>query len=207
MDKAVFGWTNEVLPLAGQGTWMIEEDPRPRAIKALRLGFDLGLSIIDTAEMYGNGRAEQITGEALKGRRGGVFVISKVLPSNATFDGTRRACERSLRRLGLDRLDLYLLHWPGNHPIAESMGGLESLIRDGLTRYIGVSNFDVEELEGARRALRNERLACNQVLYHLGVRIVARAHMLSRSKSMTYRRYGLALQRRPGSMEGEILIW
>jgi diketogulonate reductase-like aldo/keto reductase len=174
VDKAAFGWTGEELALAGQGTWMIEEDPRQSAIEALRLGIDLGLRIVDTAEMYGNGRAEQITGEALKGRRERAFVVSKVLPSNATYDGTRRACERSLKRLGIDRLDLYLLHWAGSHPIAETMRGLESLVRDGLTRYIGVSNFDVEELDGARKALRNERLACNQVLYHLGDRGIER---------------------------------
>jgi diketogulonate reductase-like aldo/keto reductase len=174
VDTAVFGWTGEALPLIGQGTWMIETDPRRSAIEALRLGIDLGLGIVDTAEMYGNGRAERITGEALKDRRGRAFVVSKVLPSNATYDGTRRACERSLERLGIDRLDLYLLHWPGSHPISETMRGLESLVRDGLTRYIGVSNFDVEELEGARKALRDERLACNQVLYHLGDRGIER---------------------------------
>jgi diketogulonate reductase-like aldo/keto reductase len=174
VDKAAFGWTGEELPLTGQGTWMIEEDPRRSAVEALRSGIDLGLRIVDTAEMYGNGRAEQITGEALKGRRERAFVVSKVLPSNASYDGTRRACERSLERLGIDRLDLYLLHWPGSHPIAETMRGLESLVRDGLTRYIGVSNFDVEELDGARKTLRNERLACNQVLYHLGDRGIER---------------------------------
>jgi diketogulonate reductase-like aldo/keto reductase len=174
VDKAVFGWTGEELPLVGQGTWLIEEDPRRSAVEALRSGIDFGLRIVDTAEMYGNGRAEEITGEALKGRRERAFVVSKVLPSNASYDGTRRACERSLKRLGIDRLDLYLLHWPGNHPIAETMRGLESLVRDGLTRYIGVSNFDVEELDGAIKALRNERLACNQVLYHLGDRGIER---------------------------------
>lgn len=174
MDKAVFGWTGEDLPLVGQGTWEIEKDPRPRAVQALRLGIDLGLSVVDTAEMYGNGLAEQITGEAVKGQRDRVFVVSKVLPSNATYDGTRRACERSLRRLGIDCLDLYLLHWPGSHPIAETMRGLESLVRDRMTRYIGVSNFDVDELKTAQQALSNERLACNQVLYHLGDRGIER---------------------------------
>lgn len=163
-----------LLPPIGQGTWLIEQDPEPRAIEALRLGVELGMTVIDTAEMYGSGRAEEVTGKAISGRRERVFLVSKVLPSNATYDGTRRACERSLRRLGADRLDLYLLHWKGNHAIEETMRGLESLVKDGKTRYIGVSNFDVDDLEPARRALRNEPLACNQVLYHLGDRGIER---------------------------------
>ncbi|MFN3324483.1 MAG: aldo/keto reductase [Bryobacteraceae bacterium] len=169
-----FGWTNELWPLLGQGTWMIEQDPEERAIAALRLGIELGMTLIDTAEMYGNGRAEEIVGKAIEGCREGLYLVSKVLPSNATYDGTRRSCERSLQRLGIDQLDLYLLHWPGSHPITETMRGLESLVRDGLTRYIGVSNFDVDDLERARRALRNERLACNQVLYCLQDRGIER---------------------------------
>ena len=160
--------------LIGQGTWMLEQDPGQRAIAALQLGIDLGLSLIDTAEMYGNGRAEEITGKAIQDRRDRVYLVSKVLPSNASYDGTRRACERSLKRLGVDRLDLYLLHWSGSHPISETMRGLESLVRDGLTRAIGVSNFDVEDQQPALAALRNEPLACNQVLYHLGDRGIER---------------------------------
>jgi diketogulonate reductase-like aldo/keto reductase len=162
------------LSLIGQGTWMLERDPEARAIEALRLGMDLGLTLIDTAEMYGSGRAEEIVGKAIAGYRERVFLVSKVLPSNASYDGTRQACERSLRRLGIDQLDLYLLHWPGSHPISETMRALESLVRDGLTRRIGVSNFDVPELDTARRALRNEPMACNQVLYHLGDRGIER---------------------------------
>jgi diketogulonate reductase-like aldo/keto reductase len=160
--------------LIGQGTWTIERDTESRAIAALQLGIDLGMTLIDTAEMYGDGRAEEITGAAIRGRRERVFLVSKVLPSNASYDGTRRACERSLRRLGVDRLDLYLLHWASHHPIAETMRALESLVRDKMTRYIGVSNFDVAELKSAERALKNERLACNQVLYHLGDRGIER---------------------------------
>lgn len=160
--------------LIGQGTWMLERDPEARAIEALRVGIDLGLTLIDTAEMYGDGRAEEVTGDALRGRRDQVYLVSKVLPSNASYDGTRRACERSLQRLGVDELDLYLLHWPGSHPIAETMRALESLVRDGMTRAIGVSNFDVEDLRPALAALRNEPLACNQVLYHLGDRGIER---------------------------------
>ena len=160
--------------LIGQGTWMLERDPEPRAIEALQLGMDLGLTLIDTAEMYGSGRAEEVVGDAIRGRRDEVFVVSKVLPSNASYDGTRRACERSLQRLDIQCLDLYLLHWPGSYPIAETMRALESLVRDGLTRSIGVSNFDVEDLEPALAALRNEPMACNQVLYHLGDRGIER---------------------------------
>jgi diketogulonate reductase-like aldo/keto reductase len=160
--------------LIGQGTWMIESHPAPQAVAALQLGIDLGMTLIDTAEMYGSGRAEEVVANALRGRRDSVFLVSKVLPSNASYDGTRRACERSLRRLGIDTLDLYLLHWPGHHPIAETMRGLESLVDDGMTRYIGVSNFDVEDLKPAQRALRNEPLSCNQVLYHLGDRGIER---------------------------------
>ena len=128
-----FGWTEAQIPVVGQGTWMIEKDPRPHAIEALRLGVELGMTLIDTAEMYGAGRAEEIVGEAIRGRREELFIVSKVLPSNASYDGTRRACERSLKRLGIERLDLYLLHWPGSHPISDTMRGLESLVdqRDG----------------------------------------------------------------------------
>lgn len=160
--------------LIGQGTWMIESHPASQAAAALQLGIDLGMTLVDTAEMYGSGRAEEVVATAIRGRRDSVFVVSKVLPSNASYEGTRRACERSLRRLGIDTLDLYLLHWPGHHPIAETMRGLESLVSDGMTRYIGVSNFDVEDLKPAQRALRNEPLSCNQVLYHLGDRGIER---------------------------------
>jgi diketogulonate reductase-like aldo/keto reductase len=172
--QSVFGWTGESLPLIGQGTWMIEEDPREQAVAALRLGIELGMTLIDTAEMYGSGRAEEVVGDAIRGLRERVFLVSKVLPSNATYDGTRRACERSLRRLGIDCLDLYLLHWRGSHPVRETMRGLESLVRDGMTRFIGVSNFDVDDVKEAQSALSNERLACNQVLYHLGDRGIER---------------------------------
>ncbi len=162
-----FGWAGVPVPVIGQGTWLIEEG----GVEALRLGLDLGMSHIDTAEMYGN---EELVGRAIAGRRGHVFLVSKVLPSNASYDGTLRACEASLERLGAERLDLYLLHWPGRHPIAETMRAFERLVAEGMTRYVGVSNFDVEELAEAERALPNERLACNQVLYHLGDRGIER---------------------------------
>lgn len=173
MTHRTFGWTGVSLPVIGQGTWLIEEDSA-RGIEALRLGLDLGMTHVDTAEMYGNGKAEELVARAIAGRRDEVFLVSKVLPSNASYDGTLRACEASLARLGVDRLDLYLLHWPGRHPIGKTMRAFEKLVAEGMTRYVGVSNFDVEELAEAERALPNERLACNQVLYHLGDRGIER---------------------------------
>ena len=172
MTKRRFGWTEVEVPVVGQGTWMIEgsQAQEQRAVAALQLGLDLGLTHIDTAEMYGNGRAEELTAEAIKARRSEVFLVSKVLPYNASYDGTLRACEQSLNRLGTDFLDLYLLHWSGRHPIRETMRAMETLVQRGCVRFIGVSNLDLDELKEAQRALRHERLACNQVLYHLGDR-------------------------------------
>jgi diketogulonate reductase-like aldo/keto reductase len=169
MIKRPFGWTNVEVPVIGQGTWMIEGDPdrEKRAVETLRVGLDLGLTHIDTAEMYGEGRVEQLVAEAIVGRRDEVFLASKVLPSNASYQGTLKACENSLRRLRTDRLDLYMLHWPGRHPIEETMRAMEKLIERGLIRFAGVSNFDVEELQGAADSLEDQRLACDQVLYHL----------------------------------------
>src|SRR3954468_3294608 len=168
-----FGWTGLQLPVLGQGTWNIEgdRDAEQRAIETLRAGLDLGMTHIDTAEMYGSGRAEEIVGEAIAGRRDEVFLASKVLPSNASYDGTLRACERSLRRLKTDRLDLYMLHWPGRHPIDETMRAMRQLIEQGSIRFAGVSNFDAHELP---RPAKTQRLACDQVLYHLGDRGIER---------------------------------
>jgi diketogulonate reductase-like aldo/keto reductase len=169
MINKKFGWTGVRIPVIGQGTWMIEGNPEKesRAIETLRLGFDLGMTHIDTAEMYDNGRVEELVGKAIAGRRDDVFLVSKVLPSNATYEGTLKGCRESLRRLKTDWLDLFLLHWPGSHPIQQTMSAMEELVTQGLIRFIGVSNFDLEELVEAERALRKERIACNQVLYHL----------------------------------------
>ena len=169
MIKRPFGWTNVEVPVIGQGTWMIEGDAdrEKRAVETLRLGLDLGLTHIDTAEMYGDGRVEQLVAEVIAGRRDEVFLASKVLPSNASYEGTLKACESSLRRLRTDWLDLYILHWAGRHPIEETMRAMEKLIERGLIRFAGVSNFDVEELQGAADSLEDQRLACDQVLYHL----------------------------------------
>jgi diketogulonate reductase-like aldo/keto reductase len=169
MTRRAFGWTGIEVPVIGQGTWHIDgsRDRERRAVQALRTGLDLGMAHIDTAEMYGSGRAEELVGEAIAGRRDEVFLVSKVLPSNASYKGTIAACEQSLARLGTDWLDLYLLHWPGRYPIAETMRALEDLVAAGKIRFLGVSNFDVDQVREAEQALRRERLACNQVLYHL----------------------------------------
>ena len=176
MLRCPFGWTGVEVPVIGQGTWMIEGSRmvEQRAIESLRLGLDLGMTHIDTAEMYGSGRAEELVGEAISGRRNEVFLVSKVLPSNASFDGTIRSCQRSLKRLKTDHLDLYLLHWQSHYPLSETMRGLEMLVAEGKTRFIGVSNFDLDMLKAAERSLKKERLACNQVLYHLGDRGIER---------------------------------
>lgn len=176
MTQRPFGGTGVQVPVIGQGTWMIEgsEDEERRSVDSLRAGLDLGLTHIDTAEMYGSGRAEEITGKAIAGRRDEIFLVSKVLPSNASYDGTLRACERSLKRLGTDRLDLYLLHWESDHPIGETMRAMERLIDEGQIRFTGVSNFDVAQVRDAQGALRHHKLAANQVLYHLRERGIER---------------------------------
>ena len=142
-------------------------------VAALRVGIELGMSHIDTAEMYGDGGAERVVADAIRGRRDDVFVATKVLPQNASFDGTIRACERSLKALGTDHVDLYLLHWwSDDHPIADTMRAMETLVRRGLTRFVGVSNFDPRQMAQAHAALTTERLACNQVEYHLRERAI-----------------------------------
>jgi diketogulonate reductase-like aldo/keto reductase len=176
MLRKTFGWTGVEVPVIGQGTWMIEgsREAERRAVEALRAGLDLGMTHIDTAEMYGDGRAEELVGEAIRGRRQEVFLVSKVLPSNASYEGTLKACEHSLRRLGTDYLDLYLLHWRGGHPLRETMRAMEALVAAGKIRFLGVSNFDVEDVKAAQAVLDKERLAANQVLYHLGDRGIER---------------------------------
>jgi diketogulonate reductase-like aldo/keto reductase len=170
-----FGTGGPAVSRIGQGTWNIERAPRGEAIAALRRGLDLGLSHIDAAEMYGDGRAEEITGEALAGRRDEVFLVSKVLPHNASKAGTRKACEQSLRRLRTDRLDCYLLHWRGSYPLAETFTAFEELRAEGKILSWGVSNFDVADLDEALRVAGPGRIACNQVLYHLRERAIEHA--------------------------------
>jgi diketogulonate reductase-like aldo/keto reductase len=175
VQRRDFGWTRVRVPVVGQGTWNLERDDRATALVALRRGLDTGMTHVDTAEMYGGGRVEELVGEALAGRRDQVFLVSKVLPENASRDGVRRACEASLRRLRTDRLDCYLLHWAGRHPLEETIAGFERLVADGKTRFWGVSNFDAEELEAAAAIAGPGRIACNQVLYHLGERAIEHA--------------------------------
>lgn len=153
----------------GQGTWYLGETPERRSdeIAALQTGLDLGMSLIDTAEMYGDGAAEELVGEAIAGRRDEVFLVSKVLPDNASLRGTIAACERSLRRLGTDRLDLYLLHWRGSHSLAETVAGFQSLLQAGKIRHWGVSNFDVSDMDELVGLPGASDVATDQVLYNL----------------------------------------
>jgi diketogulonate reductase-like aldo/keto reductase len=174
VNKA-FGQGGRQVAAIGQGTWNIERAPRGEAVAALRRGLDLGLTHVDTAEMYGDGRAEEIAGEAIAGRRDEVFLVSKVLPHNASKAGTRAACERSLKRLKSDRLDCYLLHWRGSYPLAETFAAFEELEAEGKILSWGVSNFDVADLDEALRIAGPGRIACNQVLYHLRERAIEHA--------------------------------
>jgi diketogulonate reductase-like aldo/keto reductase len=172
-----FGGGGPAVPVVGQGTWDVPTSGAARddAVRALREGIELGMVHVDTAEMYGNGRAEEVVGEAIAGLpRERLFLVSKVLPENATFEGTQRACERSLRRMGTDYLDCYLLHWRGAHPLEGTMRALERLVDDGKIRSLGVSNFDVADLEEAAGLVRSHPIACNQVLYNLTERGIER---------------------------------
>jgi len=175
VERRPFGWTGTPVPIIGQGTWMMETDPPAEVVKALRTGLDLGMTHLDTAEMYGNGRVEELVGLAIRGRRSEVFLVSKVLPRNATRKGTVRACERSLERLGTDHLDCYLLHWRGDVPLADTFAAFEELVEKGKIRSWGVSNLDAQDLREALAVAGPQRIACNQVLYNLGARQAERA--------------------------------
>jgi diketogulonate reductase-like aldo/keto reductase len=158
----------ETVPAIGQGTWYMGEQraEAAREVSALRLGIDLGMTLIDTAEMYASGGAERVVGQAISGLRDRVFVVSKVLPQNASRAGTVRACEQSLKRLGTDRIDLYLLHWRGGHALAETLAGFEALRAAGKIRYWGVSNFDTDDMVELTGLPGAAACAANQVLYH-----------------------------------------
>jgi diketogulonate reductase-like aldo/keto reductase len=171
----IFGNTRRSVASVGQGSWMLEEAAADSAVAALRRGLDLGLTHIDTAEMYGSGAAESLIAKALEGRRDEVFLVSKVLPGNASKRGTLEACERSLARLRTDRLDCYLLHWRGAYRLEETIAAFDILVRDGKILSWGVSNFDVADLEEVTALAGAEQPACNQVLYHLEERAIEHA--------------------------------
>jgi diketogulonate reductase-like aldo/keto reductase len=168
-----FDSSGPLVPVIGQGTWYIDRGDRPSAVAALRRGVDLGMTHIDTAEMYGD--AEPVVAEAISGRRDDVFLVSKVLPSNASRRGTIAACERSLTRLKTDRLDCYLLHWRGQIPLAETVAAFDELVRTGKIRAWGVSNFDADDLNALLKVAGSGAIACNQVLYHLHERAIEHA--------------------------------
>ena len=173
MKQKEFGSGGPQVSVIGQGTWYIDQGNRKSAVAALRRGVDLGMTHIDTAEMYGD--AELVIAEAIAGRRDEVFLVSKVLPSNASRRGTIAACERSLKRLQTDRLDCYLLHWRGSYPLAETVAAFEELVSAGKIRSWGVSNFDSDDLDEMLAAAGPGKIACNQVLYHLGERAIEHA--------------------------------
>jgi len=175
MRHRQFGATKREVAIVGQGTWYGEEDQREPAIKALRRGLDLGMTHIDTAEMYLSGRAEEWVAEAILHRRQEVFLVSKVLPQNASRKGTLTACESSLRRLKTDRLDCYLLHWRGGYPLDDTIEAFQQLQSEGKILSWGVSNFDAPDLKEALRLNGHPGPVCNQVLYHLQERAVEHA--------------------------------
>src|SRR6476646_1322952 len=172
MRQRKFGGVGD-MSVIGQGTWYLDRGDRQRAVAALRQGLDLGMTHIDTAEMYGD--AEPVIAEAIVARRDEVFLVSKVLPSNASRRGTVAACERSLARLKTDRLECYLLHWRGSHPLAETVAAFEQLVADGKIRSWGVSNFDADDLDEMLEMAGAGKIACNQVLYHLQERAIEHA--------------------------------
>jgi diketogulonate reductase-like aldo/keto reductase len=199
------------LSTIGQGTWDIPESGvrRTEAIAALRRGVELGMTHIDTAEMYGAGRAEEIVGEALAGlARDSVFVTTKVLPSNARYEGVLAACERSLQRLRMEYVDLYLLHWPSSHPLEETMRAFDRLVASGKARHVGVSNFDVDGVRAAQQMLEAP-LAADQVLYHLrerGIEAALVPYCTSNEIAVVgYTPFGRGRFVRSGSKEADLL--
>jgi diketogulonate reductase-like aldo/keto reductase len=173
MKSRTFGSGGSQVSVIGQGTWYIDRGDRRSAVAALRRGIDLGMTHIDTAEMYGD--AEPVVADAIAGRRDDIFLVSKVLPSNASRRGAITACERSLKRLKTDRLDCYLLHWRGSYPLAETVAAFEELVGAGKIRSWGVSNFDTDDLDQMQAVAGHGKIACNQVLYHLQERAIEHA--------------------------------
>jgi diketogulonate reductase-like aldo/keto reductase len=167
-----FGPLSDEVPIIGIGTWNMERDDAKLAVAAIKRALEHGMTHVDTAELYGSGRVESLVGEAIAGQRDRSFLASKVLPKNASYEGTLRACEASLRRLGTDRLDVYMLHWRGEVPLAETFRAFETLRDQGKIRAYGVSNFDDDDLDEALAIVGPGKLACNQVLYHLNERSI-----------------------------------
>jgi diketogulonate reductase-like aldo/keto reductase len=175
MRHRPFGGTGRDVPLIGLGTWQMEDDDRAACVRALRAGLDAGATHVDTAELYGWGAVEELVGEAIEGRRDEIFLVSKVHPRNAARAKVLRSCEQSLQRLRTDHLDVYLLHWRERHPLEDTLGALEELVRVGKIRAWGVSNFDADDLDEALRIVGPGKIACNQVLYHLEERAIEHA--------------------------------
>ena len=173
MRQQKFGSHGPDVSVIGQGTWYLDRGDRKAAVAALKRGIDLGMTHIDTAEMYGD--AELVIADAIEGRRDEVFLVSKVLPSNASRRGTIIACERSLKRLRTDRLVCYLLHWRGSYPLEETVAAFDELVAAGKIRCWGVSNFDVDDLDELLDVAGEGAIACNQVLYHLQERAIEHA--------------------------------
>ena len=173
MKQKKFGTGGPDISVIGQGTWYLDRGDRKSAVAALQRGIDLGMTHIDTAEMYGD--AELVIADAIAGKRDGLFLVSKVLPSNASRRGTITACERSLKRLKTDRLDCYLLHWRGSYPLQDTVAAFDELIAAGKIRSWGVSNFDADDLNELLAVAGKGKIACNQVLYHLQERAIEHA--------------------------------
>jgi diketogulonate reductase-like aldo/keto reductase len=172
MQMRMLGAAGPAVARFGIGTWNMERDDRKAAVEAIQRAIELGMVHVDTAELYGSGKVETMVGEAIAGVRDRIFLVSKVLPRNATYAGTLRACEVSLRRLGTDHLDCYLLHWRGDVPLEETLRAFEALRAQGKIRAWGVSNFDDQDLAEAEQIAGPGKIACNQVLYHLGQRAI-----------------------------------
>lgn len=178
MKKTQIGTSDVFVPAIGQGTWKMGTDPGQfdQEVQALQAGIEAGMTLIDTAEMYADGGAERVVGKAIEGVRDKVFLVTKVWPSNGSYRGVLDAASRSLKRLGTDYIDLYLLHWPSaTYPVSETMRAMKDLLKDGVIRFAGVSNFDVDLLKEAQDALGKDMLACNQVGYHLKNRVIEKS--------------------------------
>ena len=172
MRTRQLGGASTAVPVFGIGTWNMERDDHKSAVEAIRRALELGMVHVDTAELYGSGQVENLVGEAIAGQRDRIYLVSKVLPRNASYAGTIKACDASLRRLGTDRLDCYLLHWREDLPLGETFRAFERLREQGKIAAWGVSNFDDEDLAEAYRLVGPGKIACNQVLYHLGERSI-----------------------------------